>query len=150
MSHSDIIYYIREAFKEAEKSNCPRTKVGCILVKNHTILTSACNNEILNLNKCSIEGCIRIIKGVSSGSNLDLCRGIHAEQKLLINCALNNINPVGATIYLTHSPCFSCAKILIEAGISELYYCIDYPDTMFKKLFDEIGLKYIRVGLEEI
>lgn len=138
----DNLYYISQAFIEAEKSKCPRTKVGCVLVKDNDILAVAHNCEVLDLNMCSKNGCIRIAKGVPSGLNIEMCRGIHAEQKLIINCSLHGINPSGGTIYLTHSPCYICAKMLIEVGIVQLYYSIDYPDMGFKRLFDEIGLKY--------
>lgn len=138
----DNLYYIRQAFKEAEKSNCPRTRVGCVLVKDNKILTAAYNSEVLDLGWCSKNGCIRTIKDVSSGTNMEMCRGIHAEQKLIIKCSLQEINPSGGTIYLTHSPCYICAKMLLEIGIVQLYYFFDYPDVGFKGLFDEIGLKY--------
>ncbi len=140
--YRDNSYYIRQAFKEAEKSKCPRTKVGCILVKNNNILAVAHNSEVLDLGRCSKNDCIRIAKNVPSGMNVEICRGIHAEQKLIINCSLCGINPSGGTIYITHSPCYICAKMLLEIGIVQLYYSIDYPDIGFKRLFDEIGLKY--------
>lgn len=145
----DNIFYMKQAFKEAEKSKCPRTKVGCVLVKNNSILASAYNSEILNLDRCAIYGCIRNIKGILSGSNLELCRGIHAEQKLIITCSIEGINPKGSIIYITHSPCMTCAKMLLEAGINQLYYSISYPNEGVKSLFDEVGLKYDRVKMED-
>lgn len=150
--NSENIYFVRAAFKEAEKSNCPRTKVGCVLVKNHNILVSAHNDEVQNLGKCSKEGCIRIIKGIATGAYGEVCRGIHAEQKLIINCLKNNIDPSDGIVYLTHAPCLTCAKILLEAGISELYYCIDYPTNPTigsEQLFEELKVKYKKVRLEE-
>lgn len=150
VSYNQSVYYMRKAFTEAKKSKCPRTKVGCILVKDDVVLLSAHNNEVLSLDKCTKDGCIREIGGVLSGSDMELCRGIHAEQKIIVSCSLNNINPLGGTIYSTHSPCLTCAKILMEAGISKLYYCIDYPQEEFKSLFDEVGLKHEKIELEEI
>ncbi|MCB7093899.1 cytidine deaminase [Enterocloster sp. 210928-DFI.2.20] len=140
--NSDNLYYMKQAFKEAEKSKCPRTKVGCILIKDSNILAVAHNSEVLDLDRCSKNGCIRIANGVPSGLNVEICRGIHAEQKLIITCSLCGINPSGGTVYITHSPCYICAKMLLEAGIVELYYSIDYSDIGFKCLFDENGLKY--------
>lgn len=140
--YRDNLYYMRQAFEEAEKSKCPRTKVGCILVKDNNILAVAHNSEVLGLDRCSKNGCIRLAKDVPSGLNMEICRGIHAEQKLIINCSLCGINPSGGTVYITHSPCYTCAKMLLEIGIVQLYYSIDYPDIGFKSLFNETGLKY--------
>lgn len=80
--NSDNLYYMKQAFKEAEKSKCPRTKVGCILIKDSNILAVAHNSEVLDLDRCSKNGCIRIANGVPSGLNVEICRGIHAEQKI--------------------------------------------------------------------
>lgn len=145
--HKDKLYYMKRAFKESDKSKCPRTRVGCILVKENNIIVSAHNSELLGLDRCLKNGCIRVNKNVLSGLNMEICRGIHAEQKLIIKCALNGINPSGGIIYLTHSPFYTCAKMLLEIGIVQLYYAIDYPDIGFKNLFDEMGLKYEKLGV---
>ncbi|MBS4015792.1 MAG: cytidine deaminase, partial [Candidatus Latescibacteria bacterium] len=47
----------------------------------------------------------------------------------------------GATLYATHSPCITCAKMLINAGIKRIVTKKPYPDTFAKKIFAEAEIK---------
>lgn len=141
MNEEEILYV---AQTEAKKSNCPRTKVGCVIVKNNRVLLAAHNNELKGLAYCQQYGCQRIRDNIKSGTNMSDCRGIHAEQKLIVECALQGINPTGCEIYSTHLPCSTCAKILIEAGIRKITYIYDYPNSNAKELFFEVGIACVK------
>ena len=125
---------------EASKSECPRTKVGCVLVKNNKILLAAHNKELSRLSHCKQFGCIRNKYNVESGTCFNNCYGIHAEQSLIIQCALKGISPIGGELYITHIPCTTCAKLLIESGIKRISYIHNYPHTEAKRLFEEVGV----------
>ncbi len=72
---------------------------------------------------------------IPSGERHELCRGVHAEQNVIIQAAVHGISTKGATIYCTTYPCSICAKIIINAEISEMIYNNDYEDELAKKLF---------------
>ncbi|HNV34412.1 MAG TPA: deaminase, partial [Bacillota bacterium] len=78
-----------------------------------------------------------------------LCRGLHAEQNCIIQAAVHGVQLEGSTIYCTFQPCVVCAKMLINAGITEIVYEGGYPDEMSVDMLDEAGIKLRRLGPEE-
>ena len=137
--------FIEEAFKVAEKSNCLHRHVGAVLVKDNHILLKSYNNIPNEINICSKEGCMREKENIKSGEKVERCRVVHAEQQLIIDCALNKINPQGCKVYCTHSPCVVCAKILANAEIKEICYAIDRDDDNFKSLFKDSKMIFKKI-----
>lgn len=127
--------FMQEAFEIAKKSNCLHRQVGAVLVKNNKIVIQSYNNIPKEIEECSKVGCIREKENIKSGERIERCRVVHAEQQIIIDCALKRINPNGAVVFCTHSPCIVCAKILANAGIKKIYYSIDRGDDTFKKYF---------------
>ena len=84
---------------------------------------------------------IMTMVGVPSGQRHEICRGLHAEQNALLQAARYGINIEGASIYITTQPCVVCAKMLINAGISEIIYQNPYPDELSMELLKESGIK---------
>ena len=54
---------------------------------------------------------------------------LHAESNAISKCAKWHSSTEGATLYVTLSPCFECAKLIIQAGISRVCYLEDYRDS---------------------
>ena len=71
---------------------------------------------------CAETGCLRQQLGVPSGQRHEICRGLHAEQNAIIQAARYGVDITGASIYITTQPCVVCAKMLINAGITEIVY----------------------------
>ena len=92
------------------------------------------------LTHCSETGCLREQLGVPSGQRHEICRGLHAEQNAIIQAARYGINIAGATIYVNTQPCVVCAKMLINAGITEIVYQNPYPDELSQELLAESGI----------
>lgn len=63
-----------------------------------------------------------------SGQRLDICRAVHAEENVLLQCAQYGPSCRGATIYTTLQPCLGCAKSMVNAGIKKVVWLEDYPD----------------------
>jgi dCMP deaminase len=63
---------------------------------------------------------------VPSGERAELCRGAHAEQNAIAQAAKQGISVKGADMYCTTQPCIICTKIIINAGIKNVYYFEDY------------------------
>ena len=93
------------------------------------------------LRHCSVTGCLREKLGVPSGQRHEICRGLHAEQNALLQAARYGIDIEGSSIYITTQPCVVCAKMLINAGISEIIYRNPYPDELAMELLNESNIK---------
>lgn len=112
----------------ATRSTCLRRQVGAVLVKNKQILATGYNGVPRGIVHCTERGCLRDQLGIPSGERQELCRGLHAEQNAIIQAALHGVSVAGGTIYVTHQPCLTCAKMIINAGIRRVVYAGDYPD----------------------
>jgi dCMP deaminase len=68
-------------------------------------------------------------------------RTLHAEQNAIIQAALHGVSSEGATAYVTHQPCLTCAKMLINAGIRRVVYAGNYPDTFSRQFLAEANVQ---------
>ena len=90
---------------------------------------------------CLELGCLRDELNIPSGTRHVICRGIHAEQNVIIQAGLHGVSLEGSTVYCTHTPCVLCAKILVNAKIERFVSFGSYNDDTFVKLFQEAGIK---------
>lgn len=130
--------YLKIAQEFATRSTCLHRQIGAFIVREHVPISGGYNGALEDHPHCLDIGCAR--EGVPSGQRMELCRGAHAEQNAL-SFAARFGNPVeGASLYTTHFPCSSCTKSIIPAGIVEVIYGADYPDSLAKKLLDDSGI----------
>jgi dCMP deaminase len=134
-------YFLKIAQTVAERSTCLRRKVGAVLVRDKRILATGYNGAPRGLTHCAEIGCLRKKLKIKPGERIEICRGIHAEQNVLVQAAFFGIPVEGATLYTTHSPCISCAKLLINAGVKEIVIRRNYPDKLARLLLKEAGVK---------
>jgi dCMP deaminase len=119
--------------------------VGAILVKNKRILATGYNGAPAGLRHCEEVGCVREDSAIPSGVRHELCRGLHAEQNVIIQAAYHGISIGGATLYCTNKPCVICSKMLINSGIRVIYYEEGYDDPLSDQMFCEAGLQVERL-----
>jgi len=125
----------------AERSTCQRHHVGAVAVKNKHILSTGYNGAPAGLKDCLELGCLRNEMNIPSGTRHEICRGIHAEQNVIIQASLHGVSLEGSTIYCTHTPCNLCAKMLVNAKIGRLVSFGSYDDSAFIDLFEQAGIK---------
>jgi dCMP deaminase len=114
----------------AENSPCTRNKVGCLIVNNRTIISDGYNGTPSGFpNVC--EDC----------NNKTLPIVLHAEANAITKLARSTNSAEGSTLYVTLSPCFDCAKLIIQAGIKRIVYSETYRITDSFKLFEEAGIE---------
>lgn len=135
-------YFLKIASVVAERSTCLRHHVGAVAVKNKHILSTGYNGAAAGIRDCLELGCLRNDMDVPSGTRHEICRAIHAEQNVIIQAALHGVSLEGATIYVTHSPCILCAKMLANAKIQRFVTFGKYADDAFKELFYEAGIEF--------
>lgn len=127
----------------AQRSTCLRRKVGAVLVRDNQILSSGYNGSPKNVMHCKETGCLRAQLNVPSGEKHELCRGVHAEQNAIIQCAINGASTKNAVLYCTNQPCSICAKLIINAEIKTIYIAATYPDKLAELMLREAGIEMI-------
>lgn len=133
-------YFMDIALVIATRSTCIRRKVGALAVRDRQILATGYNGAPSRLRHCSEIGCLRAELQVPSGERHELCRGLHAEQNVVIQAALHGVAIARATVYCTHQPCVVCAKMMVNAGVAEVVFTGAYPDLMAQDILSEAGI----------
>lgn len=105
----------------AKRSTCPRKRVGALLVKNNRVISTGYNGSPSGMPHCDDVGC-------EIGPHGGCQRTVHAEANAIAFAAKEGISTDGAILYLTMEPCLSCAKLIINAGIREVYCLGRYRD----------------------
>ena len=134
-------YFLEIARVVASRSTCLRRQVGAVAVRDRQILATGYNGAPSGLRHCSQVGCIRESMQVPPGERHELCRGLHAEQNVIIQAALHGVAMSGATVYCTHQPCVVCSKMMINAGVTRVVYSGGYPDRLSCEMLAEAGVQ---------
>ena len=142
-------YFMDIAFLVAQRSTCLRRKVGAIAVLDRRILATGYNGAPSGVPHCLEVGCLRQQLGIPSGQRHEICRGIHAEQNVIIQAAVHGISLRGAEIFCTHQPCIICAKMLINCGVKKIWIAEGYPDELSKKMLEEAGVEVVVLPPDE-
>ena len=125
--------YLEMASVWAKNSYCTRRQVGAILVKDRMIISDGYNGTPSGFeNVCEDEN------GVTKPYVL------HAEANAITKVARSNNSSLGATLYITDSPCMECAKLIIQAGIARVVYARDYRITDGIDLLRRAGIEVIK------
>lgn len=125
-------YFLTIARAVAKRSTCDRARVGAVLVRDKRILSTGYNGTPRGLPHCTEVGCIMV--------NNSCQRVVHAEANVIIQAALHGVSTKGATLYVTHQPCLTCAKTIINAGIVRVVYAGEYPDDMAQEFLSQAGV----------
>ena len=134
-------YFLKIASVVAERSTCRRHHIGAVAVKDKHILATGYNGAPSGFKDCLELGCLRDELHIPSGERQEICRGIHAEQNVIIQASLHGVSLEGSTIYCTHTPCALCAKMLVNAKIKRYVSFGRYSDNSFIDLFKEAGIE---------
>ncbi|MFO7718537.1 MAG: cytidine/deoxycytidylate deaminase family protein [Desulfohalobium sp.] len=137
-------YFMRIAHLVAERSTCLRRRVGAVAVKDNRILATGYNGAPTGLAHCLDIGCLQEKMGIPSGERHELCRGLHAEQNVIIQAAVHGIPLKNAEIFCTTQPCLICTKMLINSSITAIYFADGYPDALAREMLEEAGVVYER------
>jgi dCMP deaminase len=111
-------YFLGLAAAAATRSNCSRRQVGAVIVRDRHIRSTGYNGPPSGYGHCDDGACPRAGTDAPRGFDYDTCVAIHAEANALLFAA--PADRAGATLYTTGAPCFSCAKLIANSGISEV------------------------------
>ncbi|CAN5625294.1 cytidine/deoxycytidylate deaminase family protein [soil metagenome] len=136
--------YMELAVNLAKRSHCIKRHVGAVLTKDTRIISIGYNGPPSGTHNCDEEwpnvGCPRDSKG---GCSL----AIHAEQNAILYAVKNMSSVEGTTLYVTLSPCLSCARIIYSTGITRVIYLNSYAEH--KGLLTDEGVDFLnKFGVE--
>lgn len=134
-------YFLGIAKMVALRSNCIKRKVAAVLVKDRRIISTGYNGTPRGVRNCNEGGCPRCNNLSASGKDLDECLCSHAEENSITQAAYHGVNIKDATLYTTYSPCLICTKMIINAGLREVVYNVDYELAQrARELLEEAGV----------
>lgn len=139
---------MRIAHLVAERSTCTRRRVGALAVRDKRILATGYNGAPSGISHCLDVGCLREQMNVPSGQRHEICRGLHAEQNVIIQAAVHGVSMTGAEIYCTTQPCLICTKMLINCKVCAIYFAQGYPDDLSMDMIQEAGIPIERLPYE--
>jgi len=126
--------YMRMAAEWSQLSHCTRKKVGALIVKEGMIISDGYNGTPSGFaNDCED------VNGLTHWYVL------HAEANAIMKVARSTNNALGGTLYLTHSPCKECSKLILQAGIKRLVYLDAYKDASGLELLANGGVNIHRL-----
>ncbi len=131
-------YFMSIAQVVASRSTCDRKHVGAVIVRDRTILSTGYNGSIRGMPHCDEVGHLM--------ENGHCVATIHAEANALVQAARNGVNISGAAIYITASPCWSCFKLIANAGIVAVYYGEFYRDERIFDVAQRLDIELRRVA----
>ncbi|MBP5364969.1 MAG: dCMP deaminase family protein [Bacteroidales bacterium] len=119
-------------------SYCERRQVGALMVKDHMIISDGYNGTPSGFeNVCEEDGVTKPYV-------------LHAEANAISKVAKSGNSSLGATMYITASPCIECAKLIIQAGINRVVYSDEYRKTDGIDLLKRAGIEVVHVEDELI
>lgn len=143
-------YFLTITRQVAERSTCPRAKVGAVIVRDKNILATGYNGAPAGLPHCTDVGCLVYQSRTPTGEIEENCyRTIHAEINAIAQAAKNGVSIRGADIYVTHTPCIHCLKVLINTGIKGIFYEKEYKLHTVQELLQAADVVLQKVALEQ-
>lgn len=121
--------YMDWALRAAELSYARRLKVGAVIVKDDTVISYGYNGMPAGWdNNCEISD--------ADGTLTTRPEVLHAESNAIAKLAKSNNSGIGADLFVTHSPCIHCAKLIFQSGIGRVFYGAQYRD--------DAGIKFLK------
>lgn len=137
-------YFIKLMQEVGKRGTCDRGRSGCVIVKDKRILSTGYVGAPIGLPHCDEVGHEFQTVFYKDGSESKHCiRTAHAEQNAIVNAAREGIALKGGILYCKMTPCYICAKMIINAGIKKVICEKDYQKgERSKEIFKEAGIEF--------
>ena len=141
-----VKYFATIAEETAKLSSAIKLQVGCVIVKDNRILSVGYNGTPSGWDN----ECEEVIKWPNGDIKFLTTKPevLHAEANALMKLCQSTESSEGATLFVTHTPCIECAKLIYQAGISQVYYINDYDATKGcgKDFLEKAGIEVCQVS----
>jgi len=124
--------FIEIARLMSERSTCERGRVGCVITDDNRIVCSGYNGSPSGMAHCIDVGC--------EVNDIGCDRTLHAEAAAITFAARKGIALEDTVLYTTSAPCRNCAKLIINAGITTVYFKDLYRDNAGLMLLSQAGI----------
>lgn len=143
-------YFLSLVEAVGSRGTCDRGRSGCVIAKEKRILSTGYVGSPVGTPHCDEMGHeMHTVKHEDGHESRHCIRTTHAEQNAIANAARFGVALDGATIYTHMTPCYSCAKMIINAGIKRVVCNLDYhAGDRSKEIFKEAGIRYELVNNE--
>ena len=149
--------YLAMAKEWSKMSHAKRKKVGCLIVKDERIISDGFNGTPSGFdNNCEEVFYTCDERDFYKDQEWELDKGkekffklktkpevLHAESNALMKLARSTNSSEGATIYCTYSPCFDCAKLIVQSGVKRFVYNETYRNTQGLDLLKKAGVEIV-------
>jgi dCMP deaminase len=150
--------YMQTAYQFAKLSYAKRRKVGCVIVKDKQLISFGYNGmphgfdnqceEIETIYYENPDTALELIEDHGYSCDSGCCTRdrtrrevLHAESNAIMKVAKSTMSCEGAELYTTTCPCFDCSKLIIQAGISKVYYSEEYRDMSGVELLKKANIE---------
>lgn len=142
--------YMEIAYSVAKLSYAERRQVGCVIVKDQQIVSFGYNGTPSGFdNSCeeAVESCQNNCSCGGCETTVTKKEVLHAESNALTKIAKSTMSSGDADLYTTTSPCFECAKLIIQSGIKRVFYNETYRDMSGVELLEKSNINVIRTNV---
>lgn len=122
--------YLKMALEWGKLSHCKRKQVGALLVKDSVIISDGYNGTPTGFDNCCEDEEEKTHWYV-----------LHAEANAIMKVSKSTNSSLGATLYITLSPCKECSKLVLQAGIKRVVYMNNYKDNAGVKFLKQAGIE---------
>jgi dCMP deaminase len=133
--------YMDTAERFGALSTAKRLQVGAIVVKDNRIISIGYNGMPSGWSNECEEEVVTEYESYTDSVLVTKKEVIHAEANVVGKLASSNESGRGAEMYVTHSPCIECAKQIYTAGISKVYFKIQYRSTDGTEFLKKCGVE---------
>lgn len=143
-------YFLEMVKTVGTRATCDRGRSGCVIVKDKRILCTGYVGSPMGTSHCDEVGHeMHTVKHEDGHETQHCIRTAHAEQNAIANAARSGVTLEGGTLYCHMTPCYACAKMIINAGIKRVVSNKDYhAGVRTKEIFKEAGVSYELVNKE--
>ena len=134
-------YFMNIAKQVASRSTCDRKHVGAVIVRDRTILSTGYNGSIRGMPHCD--------EADHMMENDHCVATIHAESNAILQAAKNGVMIDRAEVYITASPCWTCFKMLANAGVKKIYYGEFYRDERIFDTAKKLGIELTHIKVDQ-
>ncbi len=137
-------YFLKIVEMVGSRGSCNRGRAGCVITRDRRIVSTGYAGSPVGLPHCDEVGHEMNTVTNEDGTQSRHCiRTTHAEQNAICEAARMGIALEGGTLYSKMTPCYVCAKMIINAGIKRVVCVQDYhASARSKEIFQEAGVAY--------
>ena len=145
-------YFMKIVEMVASRGSCDRGRTGCVITRDRRIVSTGYVGSPVGTSHCDDVGHEMHTVTHADGSQTSHCiRTAHAEQNAICEAARMGIALEGGTLYCKMSPCYTCAKMIINAGIKRVVCAQDYQaGARSREIFKEAGIEYTLLSNEVV